>query len=1040
MESFFKFFAERHTLAYMITFTAILLGISTLFFIKRDIFPEVDFGEMVITTAYPGASPEDVELKVTNKIEDELKSVTGIKRYTSWSSENFSFIHVVIDSDERDEKKVVREIRDAASRVKDLPDEVDDLPLVTELNTSVLQIIEVGLTGDLPYKALRELARQFEKKLENIPGVSHVDRYGYRDREIRVEVDPEKMIKPEVSLTDIVRAVSARNIRATGGSFESYTSEKNIVTLAQFRKPDEVGEVIVKTTFDGIPTRVKDIAVVRDDFEEEKVISRINGQSAISFIAHKNSSADIIRTVDAIKKLIEKEQRYLPEGVSLIISNDQSAYVKKRLNIVRNNGLIGLALVLIVLSIFLRPRIAFWVALGVPIALLGVIFLLPIFNSFLDTVTLTAMVLVIGIIVDDAIIISENIYQRFEKGDSPLEAAVNGVKEVFLPVVTTILTTFAAFAPLFFMPGILGKFVYVIPLVITLALLISLIESTLALPAHLAAGLKKRSSSRVAEMGHFFERLRQAFRGWVYAFLKFRYVLVIVFMGVLGGSITYAIKYMDFVLFPSSTAERFAIFLQMPTGTSLHATSKKITEVENILTQMGDDELESYMTRVGTFGDDVVKTESENYAAIYVNLTPFAERHRTADEIVENMRSHTKGIKDIRKLHYQIDSGGPPVGRPIMVRVVGANDAMRKRLADDVESFLKNTPGTKDIDRNDKEGKQQIELKLNYDRLARVGLTVADVARNVRIAYDGEVVTSVRYGDEDVDFRVIFKESVRRNPDYLYQLHLPNKTGRLTALKSLATLENGPGPSNFNHYKGERTIVVSGDVYKDITTPIKVAETVEEQFNLPQDYPGMRLVIGGEAEESAKSFNELLVILGIAALAIYALLILLFNSFWQPFLVMLAVPFGLTGVIFAFAVHGEVLGFLAMTGIIGLAGVVVNDSLVLVNHLNELCKCDPQRPLEDIVAEGTANRLRAILLTTFSTVAGLLPLAYGIGGSDPYMGPMALALGYGLLFATPLTLILMPCLYMISADVNRWVANTCGCLKQSFSFIKRKDR
>lgn len=1029
MERFFRFFAQRHILAYMITFTAMVLGVSTLFFIKRDIFPEVEFGEMVVTTAYPGASPEDVELKVTNKIEDELKSVTGIKRYTSWSSENFSFIHIVIDPDEKDQDKVVREVRDAVSRVNALPEEVDELPLVTELNTSVLQIIEVGLTGDLPYKTLRELARQFEKKLENIPGVAQVDRYGYRDREIRIEVDPKKLIKPEVSLTDIVRAISARNIRATGGSFESYTSEKNIVTLAQFRQPAEVGEVIVKTTFDGVPTRVKDVAVVRDDFEEEKIISRINGQPAISFIAHKNSSADIIRTVDAIKALIEKEQQYLPQGVSLVISNDQSAYVKKRLNIVRNNGLIGLALVLIVLSIFLRPRIAVWVALGVPIALLGVIFLLPIFNSFLDTVTLTAMVLVIGIIVDDAIIISENIYQRSEKGDSPLEAAVNGVKGVFLPVLTTILTTFAAFAPLFFMPGMLGKFVYVIPLVITLALMISLIESSLALPAHLAAGLQKQGSRRVAGMGRFFERLRQAFRRWVYTFLRFRLVLVMIFMMILGSAITYAVKYMDFVLFPSSTAERFAIFLQMPTGTSLYATSKKITEVENILTQLHKDELESYMTRVGTFGDDVVKTESENYAAIYVNLTPFAERHRTADEIVEAMRHQTDKIQGISQLHYQIDSGGPPVGRPIMVRVVGTDDAVRKRLADDVEAFLKDLPGTKDIDRNDKEGKQQIELKLNYDRLARVGLTVAEVARNVRIAYDGEVVTNVRYGDEDVDFRVIFKESVRRNPDYLFQLHLPNKSGRLTSLKSVATLASGPGPSNFNHYKGERTIVVSGDVHKDITTPIKVAEAVEQHFNLPQDYPGMRLVIGGEAEESAKSLNELLVILGIAALIIYALLILLFNSFWQPFMVMLAVPFGLTGVIIAFALHGEVLGFLAMTGIIGLAGVVVNDSLVLVNHLNEMRRSEPHRPLHDIVAEGTANRLRAILLTTVSTVAGLLPLAYGIGGSDPYMGPMALALGYGLLFATPLTLILIPCLYVISADVSRWLRKSAGGLK-----------
>lgn len=959
-----------------------------------------------------------MELKVTNEIEKELKDINGIKRYTSWSRENVSMIQVVIEADERDPDKVVQNIREAVGRVSNLPVEVRESPLVKEIDTSVFPVIEVGMTGDLPYSELRELARRFEKKLENVAGVTRVSRYGYRAREIRVEVQPDKLSKHEVSLRDVVNAIGARNIRATGGSFESYTSEKNIVTLAQFRDPMEVGDVIVKTTFDGPLVHVKDLAIVKNDFAEERVLSRMGGVSAISFVAHKRSTADLIRTAAAVKELVAEQQPLMPKGVKLLLSRDNSTYVQNRLSIVLTNGGIGLMMVLIVLSIFLKPRLAFWVALGVPIAILGVIFLLPVFDTFLDSVTLTAMVLVIGIIVDDAIIISENIYQKFEQGMSPIDAAVEGVSGVFRPVLTTILTTFAAFAPMFFMPGVLGKFVYVIPLVITLALFVSLLESTLALPAHLTAGMRAHAGTAADNTrARYFEIIRRKFNGWLTRVLRLRYISLSVFIAIFAVSVTYAVKYMDFVLFPSSTAERFFIYVQMPTGTSLHASSDAVKKIEQMVAELGDTELESYVARIGTFGDDVVSSESENFASLQVSLTPFAKRERTADEIVESFRKRTKDDKTFTRVYYHIDTGGPPVGRPIFIRVVGSDETLRKKLAAELEKYLIDLPGAKDLDRNDKPGKEQVEIRLDYGKLARVGVTVADVAQMVRIAYDGEVVTNVRYGDEDVDFRVIFTTAERSRPELLRELQIPNKSGHQTRLGTLAKFDTGPGSSQLYHYRGERSITISGDIDKSVTTSVKVSEAVLQHFNVDKDYPGMRLVIGGEAAESEKSKQDLISIFAIAALAIYALLILLFNSLWQPLMVMLAIPFAIIGVIIAFALHGQDLGFLAVTGIIGLAGVVVNDSLVLVNHVNELRKASPERPIQDIVARATTDRLRAIVLTTVSTVAGVLPLAYGIGGSDPYMSPMALALGYGLLFATPLTLVLVPCLYVIGDDV-----------------------
>lgn len=1015
MAEFFRFFAERNLLAYLLTLIIVLLGLGIASTMKRDLFPKVDFGEMLISTRYPGASPEDVELKVTNEIEEELKEVVGIKRYTSFSMENISIVHIRIDPDESDQDRIKQDIRDAVNRVTDLPPEVSESPLITELNTSIFPVIEVGLSSDLPYPELRELARRFEKKLKDVPGVSRIERFGYLAREIKVEARPEAIQNFEIPMRRIIAAIKARNIRATGGSFESYTSDKNIVTLAQFRDPLEVGEVIIQSTFEGPQIKVSDLAIVHDGFEEERIQSRMNGHSAISFVAYKTEAADIIRLVDSVKTLVEQEKAFLPQEVEVLFSRDSSRYVRTRFATVVNNGALGLVLVVSVLATFLNLRAAFWVALGIPVSLLGVVAVLPGFDVYLDSITLTAMILVVGIIVDDAIIVSESIYRNAECGMAPLPAAVAGIQQVFRPVLTTILTTFLAFAPLFAMPGMMGKFVFVIPLTITLALLISLAEIIL-LPAHLVPGLKRINTSKAAERV-WFDRFRVGYKKLVRLSLRFRYISVAVFIALLAGSIFYAVKFMDFVLFPSTAADQVFIAAELPIGASLEATSDRVREVERLIEDLGPSEVASYVTRIGDAGDGIIALERENAALLTLSLTPFNKRNRTADEIVEDLRGKTTQLEGFERIRFEIDTGGPPVGRPITIRIVGSDDKLRKQLADDVESYVQELAGAKDIERDDKLGKQQIEIKIDYNALARLKLTVADVAQTVRIAYDGEVVTNVRYGEEDVDFRVQLLPAARQDESYLKELIVPNRDGRLIRLKQVARFVVGPGPSNYHHFDGERSVTVTGDVDKAITTPLKITEAVAEHFELEQDYPGMRLVFGGEAEETQESVDALFVIFAVALIGIYFLLILLFNSVTQPIMVMIAIPFGLVGVIIAFALHGEALGFLAMMGIIGLIGVVVNDSLVLVDHINNLRQTLPDRSIVAVIAQGSANRLRAVVMTSLTTVAGLLPIGYGIGGSDPYMSPMALALGYGILFATPLTLILLPCLYMMGQDV-----------------------
>jgi multidrug efflux pump subunit AcrB len=1105
MNKLFEFFAKRHIFATLFTVMIILLGLNSLRTLRRDQFPNVDMGQMIIETVYPGAAPEDVELNVTNKLEDQLKNVTGIKQITSTSLENVSVITITIDTDVDDPEQVKTDIREAVGRVTDFPEEVTESPSILDIKTSIIPIIEVGISGELPYEEMREIAKQFEKKLKNVPGVSHLARYGYRAKEVKVQVVPSAMDRFQIPLREIIGAVQARNIRMAGGTFESFTSEKNVVTLAQFKKPTDVGNVIIRSTFEGPLIRVRDLAIVEEDFEDEVIISHMEGKKAISFLVFKNEHADIIRTSKAIKKLIKKEStRYIfapekePEGadrvryqinrfvkrylrgekepvtkvywlkygnVRIMYSDDRAPYVQNSFQIVLKNLAIGLVLVLLMLSIFLNLRTAFWVAVGIPVAILGTFFFLPLFDSFLDSISLLALILVIGIIVDDGIIISENIARRREMGDPPLKAASEGVREVFLPVLTTVLTTFLGFAPMLFMKGMMGKFIYVIPLVVSLALFISLFESVFALPAHLKRGMEKLAARKAAREGtkaekkgkddtkaekaaarserkearmvsqaereavrKWFARLREFYKKLCYYFLKARYILVVLFFAILAATIFYAMNNMEFLLFPTKGADRFYIGIELPTGTSLLATEEKVKEIEALIQDLPKEELKTFITRVGTLG--WVGT-GENYAYVLIGLTPYSERTRTVNEIIEELRFKANKIDGIDKIVFEIDTGGPPVGKPISLQVIGSDDEMRTKLANRIEDFLMNTEGVKDIDRNDKLGKQQVEIRFSYSRLARLGLTVADVAQNVRIAYDGQIVTSMRDGDEDIKFRVLLSEKARRNVNFLTRLSIPNRQGRLIKLGEVASLKTSPGLNAYHHFDGERAVTIQADLDQDVTTPLLVTQALMEQLDMDNDWPGMRINIGGEAEESRKAMFNLILSFIVAAVGIYFLLVLLFNSFSQPVLVLVAIPFGIVGVIIALALHKEPLSFLAMTGMIGLAGVVVNDSLVLVSHLNKLRKERPVGNLKKhelrehklrLVAEGTSDRLRAIILTTLTTVAGLLPLAYGLGGESLYMSPMALALGYGLIFATPLTLVLVPCMYAIGWDLKRAVS------------------
>lgn len=1018
METILRYFASRHRLSYLITFSILMLGIYGFLKIKMEKDPKVDFAQMFITTIYPGASSADVELKVTNKIENELKSVSGIKYYTSVSMDNISAVRVFIDEDFKDQNRVKDEIRRAVDRVNDFPTAVAKRPVVDDLNSSIFPILEVGITGHIPYPQMREVAKKLKKKLENISGVSSLDPFGYLAREIKIEVSPEKVKKYHISLEEIYSAIKNQNIRSSGGQFKSYLQEKNVITLSEFKGPLEVGEVIVKSSFEGLIIKVKDLAIIKDSFKEDEVISRMNGKPAISFVVYKKENSDTVNTVNEIKELLKNEKQFWPKEIDFIFANDMSYIVKNRFNITLSNGISSLALCFLILTLFLNFRTSVWVSVGIPVSLLGAIAIFKYMGYTLDAISLSAMIISLGMIEDDAINISENIYRHFfELKKSPLDAAVDGTKEVLYPTFSMYATTVIAFMPMFLITGTMGKFIIVVPMVIVLALSISLFEALFCLPAHLVKDLE---SGKNVKDRKWFYKFKGDFKEFLKKVLIKRYLVLWATVAMMIASTLYFIYGTNFVLFPNYTTEKIFVKIEYPIGTSLEATAEKIKGLESVVGSIPKEEMPSFVARAGLLlGEHGERKPGKNFATIEVNLPPFGARKMTTEKFLENLRNKINSVGGFQAVHYELAQGGPPVGSPISIRVVGADDEIRKNLTSDLLNYLGTLKGVKDIDRDDKPGRKEVIIEMKNDAVSLSALNANQIGNTVHMAYDGLVATSSRFDDEDVDYRILLDESARGNENQVKELLVPNALGNLITLKNVANFKEGSGLNEIRHYKAERALTVTANVEKKITTPVIAIEQVQGHFNLNKDYPGMRFEIGGEAEETTNSMEDLKGTFILALIGIYFILALLFDSFLQPVYVLLTIPFSFAGALLAFALHREPFSFIAGLGFIGLAGIAVNNSIVLIDFINQFRKSHVDHDIAEMmetIAESTAVRLRSILLCSSTTVVGLLPLAYGIGGSDPFMVPMALSLAYGVLASMVLTLLVIPALYLIGED------------------------
>lgn len=1005
----------------------VIAGVVTYISMRKEAFPPVAYDMVVVATNFRGASSEEVERLVTIPLEREIKEVDSVEEIMSSSDEGLSSIVIQLSDRTSDKDKVISDIKDAVDRVTDLPDDVDERPFVYEVEMKNVPVISVSLSGTLGEFELRKEAEKLKDQLEELSGVASVERSGWRDEEYWVEPDITKMADYHISLEELTRALGVQNVNMPGGKQEYGGFEYNVKVDAELRTINDIKNTVIRSNDLGKWIRISDVAQVRRELADEVTMTKSMGTRAINLVVIKTESGDIIKVVDSVYEVLEEFKKEAPAEITARTFYDMSYYVKRRLKVLKANGLIGFIFVTLVLFIFLPPVSAIMTAAGIPIAFFTTFCIMNMMGLTVNLLTMFGLIMVLGIIVDDGIIISENTYRHIEKGLSPRKAAIRGTNEVAAPVLATILTTVVAFAPLMFMSGILGKFVKYIPMVVIIALMASLIEAYFILPSHLADFARpfKKGSHHVV-----FDKFRDAYVVLLEKVLRARYLVVGFVLMLFVASVIVAKVFVGFELFGAEGLEFFSVQIETQTGATLERTNNLISRVEKLIAELPERYLDAYVTTVGNLtdvrGDDPTKDKrGSNYAQVSVYLTAANKRDKSAQDIVAEMRKKADLLQQelksegLEKVNFVLPSAGPPTGADIDIAVKGESTDVITEIVADIKSYLSKIDGVSDIDDTYQLGSEEINISIDEEKAQAAYLTNNQIAFSVRAALSGAVATTIKPRKADKEIQVLVRlPKSQRNLDNIFdELMVENSRGQLVYLNKVITISKDTSIRSIKHIDGKKVISLVASVDKTITSTLDVNQQLIKYVRKFSDqYPGYSITFRGEQKETMKSMFSLLVAFGIASLLIFVILATLFNSLVQPFIVMAPIPFAFIGVVIAFVMHGKTLGFLSVLGYIGLEGVVVNDSIVLVDFVNKHLH---GRTLFHAVIEAGRTRLRPVLITTLTTCVGLATVAYGIGGSDPILKPMALAMCWGLFFATFLTLLVIPCLYLVVDDIHR---------------------
>jgi multidrug efflux pump subunit AcrB len=1029
VQTLIAWFVDRPLIVNMVMVLVFLVGYLTIADMRYEYNPAVDMGVVNISTAKSGAGPEEMELAVTLPLEEELLEVEGIKKLYSNSMENISIITLNLDLDAVDKQDVMRDIQQAIDRASSrLPDDLIERPLLEEISTLTTPVMEVHVTGDVPESVLREVARNVADGLREVSGIAGVEKVGYRRPEVRIMLQPERLARLGISHEEIISAIHSRNLRDSGGAIDSFLAEKSIVAVGQFSDPKEIESVVIRSGEPGNRVLLRDVATVVMDYEDWEIQSRVNGRMGIALQARKKERSDEVHTAANVRAFVE--QQVLPPGVELVMTADISRLTVNMLDVLGGNALLGLASVLLLLCYFLELRFALWVAVGIPFAVCLAFLSLSAVDVTINAMSLTAIVLLMGILVDDAVVVSENTQRLRAEGYDNRMASVLGSAQVAQPVMFSAITTMLAFAPFLFMMGSSGEFMRPFPIAVIILLGASLFESLALLPSHLAHVPRTETKDRAKA----FQALRERYFGMIQNVLRRRYLSLTLFITAFLVVMFIGYQTITFSMYPDIDIDTVQIKVELPVGSRFDDTASAIADLESELWGIVPaEDLLAITSQVGHHDTDFYgTTEGRNSAwgLISIQLEPLGRRSGdvTTTQLVMDLKEWAGQKQGFKNLIVQPQTDVPIVGKAVQVEIISSGEE-RYAVADEFLDYLRAHPGITNAWSSANPGKDVIELDVNHELLAARGLTMEQLVRAMRVAVDGLLVDELQMLEERVHFRLAFPEDAAGELSTLENLAIINTRGEAVYLKSLAGFTVRPGDSAIKHYFGKRTVTVYGEIDSALTSVEAINVDVEGWLagqDYLQRYPQLRLHQGGEFEEQDEALGELGLAALICVVSIFAALVILFNSVSQPLLIMFTIPFGLIGVVLCYAVQGFSMGMMSMTGIVGLVGVLVNDSLVLLYTLNER-RSELGEPLSvDEVSQVARQRFRPILITSITTAVGLMPTAYGILGQNSYISPMVMSMAWGVVFGGLVSLILLPVAYMIEQDIRARLQRLCG--------------
>ncbi len=1035
-------FVNNTVFANILLIVVMVAGIAAAFFMVREDMPNVSFDHINIEVAFPGADPEEVEEGVSRKIEETIKGMEGVKTYTTVSMENLSVTNMEI-VEGYDGREVLDRVRTKIDGISTFPPDSEKPVITLPLHSD--PVMALYLSGDMSEKALKEWSYRIKDRLLGLTEVSQVSLYGVRDYEINIEISEQKLREYGLSFAQVADAIRRSNLNRSGGLIKGETDEIRIRTMGRKYTGQELSSVVVLASQEGDLITLDRLATIKDAFSDNSTQTTVNQNPAIVISIFKTNAEDTIKIAKAINKFIDEARTTVPPGSSIGILFDNSDSIRKQVDVLVKNGLTGLIIVFVILWLFLNARLSLWTGVGILVSILGGVAVTWGIGGTINMISIFGFIMILGIVADDAIVVGESIAWHRMQGKGPISSAIDGFLEVGMPVIAGVMTTVLAFLPLLFIDGIMGKFIRILPVVVIACLIISLLESYILLPAHLShlpdPTSERKNRNPVLNLLHsippfvgkalewftqtVYSPLLEKLIIWRYAFLCFIVSLFLVSLGLIQGG------FLKFEMMSERDGFYITSIVEFPEGTSIKVTEEAVQKIENAMirvanrskTKSGDPLVENILAISGQAPDvepGGFGTIGSNIGGVQVMLLNSKERGVFSKELMRQWQEEVGTIYGVKSLSFTGTIMGPP-GKPIEIGIDGHDLEQISIIASGLKERLERFQGVFDVQSDFKAGKNEIQFILKPEARS-LGITVKDLADQLYAGYYGEEILRIQRGRDDVKIRVLYTKEEREQLDSLDSFRIRTSQGYAVPLNMVASAKIAPGSSTITRTDGLRRITVSADVDTAIIHANEIiAKLTSDYFKeVESQHPGVKFVLKGDAGETETSFDTMFIGFILAILAIYMLIATLFRSYLQPLVILVTIPFGMIGSIWGHLILGWDLTMISLFGMVGLTGIVVNDAIVLIERINSNVK--EGIPFSEAVRLGGVRRFRAVFLTSITTVGGLAPLIFESDSSATMLIPMAITIVFGIIFATILTLLFIPCLLVVLNDLRLVVA------------------